>query len=771
MLGLLYWYRDFIEIPVIFLLDETGWIYPPDVVFLAYDVIVSFIILYYAYTFLGDTVRRFFSMLSGKRLVTKGESASLQADGDVAFEQTMEGSRDFDKTAKDLKKSRDFNALGELYAGVSKYKDAAKWFRKAKNGKRAAVMLAKSGKTLKAAKMLLKEGDFITAARFFAEKGKHVDAAKAHEKGGYSSFAAQSFVKAGKHNEAARVYAEYFSGARDTLEQQVQIADACMNLLESAEGKGKIDDEQRRGLTSAVAQRFDQGKRHDAAGKLYQGIGDLARAGEAYVLAGKLSEAAACFKQGGKEKEAANILGRFHEQHGRWKEAAMAYSGAGEYARSGECYAKASEPVRSAECYERAGVFFKAGVGYAHGGNFKEGIRVLQKLPEDDPHFDESRGLLGRCFYELHDYEHCAAALDNHLMGKRVERANKDYFYMLALAYEQIGKLEESRELLFKIRTVDTGFKDVTQRISSISSRISFKGGEGDPAISQTYHGAPDAPPSAAATVANAAVEDQLGGRYTLERELGRGGMGVVYLAKDTQLDRPVALKFIGSLIDSSDEFRKRFVREAQAAAKINHPNIIAIYDISATQGKSYIAMEFVEGQSLAQYLQRKGKLEPREALNIVGQSCAALAAIHEVGIVHRDIKPDNILLAKGGLVKVMDFGLAKSADNRLTRTGTAMGTPCYMSPEQVLGKDADARSDIYSIGLLLHEVLTGLVVFGDGDVLERQLNEMPKPPSAFIEDTPPALDQIVMKCVAKKPDDRYDSARSLLADIRNASK
>lgn len=263
------------------------------------------------------------------------------------------------------------------------------------------------------------------------------------------------------------------------------------------------------------------------------------------------------------------------------------------------------------------------------------------------------------------------------------------------------------------------------------------------------------------------AAQANIGGRYKLEKELGRGGMGVVYLAHDTQLDRPVALKFLGDFIDHSDEFRQRFTREARTAARIAHPNIISIYDINSSRGKAYIAMEYVEGGSLYRYIRTKGKLSPRETANIFVQVCSALAAIHEAGIVHRDIKPDNILIAKGGLVKITDFGLAKAEDVRLTRTGALMGTPSYMAPEQVLGKETDPRSDIYSLGLVLHECLTGKTVFTGEDVLEKQLNETPKPPSAFTDGIPEALDRIVMNCVAKKPEARYQTARALMDDLR----
>jgi serine/threonine-protein kinase len=335
---------------------------------------------------------------------------------------------------------------------------------------------------------------------------------------------------------------------------------------------------------------------------------------------------------------------------------------------------------------------------------------------------------------------------------------------MLALAYEQLGKLEESQRILYKIQSVDVSYKDVAQRLTNISSRISMG------AVAAPTPGPPGRTQvDPERTQVMQMVEGLLGGRYRLEQELGRGGMGVVYLAHDTQLDRPVALKFLGTLMDDSDEYRQRFVREAKVAARVNHPNIVSIHDISATLGRAHIVMEYVQGASLARYIREKGRLSPREAVNIFMQACSALDAVHKAGIVHRDIKPDNILIAKGGLVKLTDFGLAKAESSRITAANVVMGTPAYMSPEQSLGAEVDARSDVYSMGLVLHEMLTGTTVFSGGDVPDRQRNEMPPPPGTIVEGIPETLDRIVMKCVAKDPRRRYQTVSELVAALREA--
>ncbi|NIA13103.1 MAG: protein kinase [Nitrospiraceae bacterium] len=678
------------------------------------------------------------------------------------FTDTLEATGNLKATVEPLKKAKKWDRVAEIYASANEHKKAAKYFAKARNRKRAAEQWVRAGYALKAARLFRKEGDHATAARFFEEAGKHATAADAYTKAGDLPCAAAAYAHAGKVDTGARMFNDYFAGSRDNPQKQLQAAEACLAMLHEQAG---VPADVRAQLTEAVAGRYEQAGRLDLAARLFYDAGHKARAGGVYAKAGKLQEAAKCMKEAGKHREASLIGAQYYESLERWAEAGMAYAGGEEFRRAGDCFSKANDAARAAECYERAGEHYGAALAYSHQGRFEDAIRNLQQIKENEKSFALSRPLLGRCFYEMHDYDHCAATLDNHLMNTRVVSNNVEYFYMLALACEQLGQLQRSREILLRIQTVNVLYRDVEQRLSSISSRISLaKEASSVPPSSSGGIGAPQVGSMMES------VENLLGGRYRLDRELGRGGMGTVFLAHDTQLDRPVALKFLGALVDSSDEYRQRFIREAKAAAKVNHPNIVSIYDISASLGKAYIAMEFVDGPSMHRYLNDHGKLTPREAINFVVQACSALDAVHKAGIVHRDIKPDNMLVASGGLIKLADFGLAKADTARITGTGVVMGTPAYMSPEQTRHSDVDARTDIYAIGLILHEMLTGECVFRDGDVLTRQQEELPPAPGSLVADVPPELDAIVMKCIAKSPDDRVQTAADLLEALRAIS-
>jgi eukaryotic-like serine/threonine-protein kinase len=264
-------------------------------------------------------------------------------------------------------------------------------------------------------------------------------------------------------------------------------------------------------------------------------------------------------------------------------------------------------------------------------------------------------------------------------------------------------------------------------------------------------------------------------GRYELHRQIARGGMADVFLARDQLLDRPVAVKVLFPQFASDPSFVERFRREAQSAANLNHPNIVGVYDWGEEKGTYFIVMEYVDGRSLAEILRAEGMLHPDRAADITTDVAAALSFAHRNGVVHRDIKPGNVIIAPSGQVKVTDFGIARAfggggADANLTQTGSVMGTATYFSPEQAQGQSVDPRSDLYSLGVVLYEMLASRPPFtGDSAVTiaYKQVQEAPVPPSSINTRIPGSIEAIVMKLLAKSPADRYPSAEDLRADLR----
>jgi predicted Ser/Thr protein kinase len=263
-------------------------------------------------------------------------------------------------------------------------------------------------------------------------------------------------------------------------------------------------------------------------------------------------------------------------------------------------------------------------------------------------------------------------------------------------------------------------------------------------------------------------------GVYRIDSFLGRGGMGSVYLATHERLERRVALKLIAPALALDEEFRARFLRESQLAASLDHPNVIPIYDADEVDGVLYIAMRYVDGSSLRELIRERGSLSPAQTLRIVGQVAGALDEAHRVGLVHRDVKPANILIAaRGDHAYLCDFGLAKRASaSELTRTGSFLGSVGYCAPEQIRGRPLDGRADVYSLGCVAFHSLAGHAPYlGETDfaVLEAHLHNQPPSLSGVRSDLPPALDEPIATALAKDPADRYPTAGAFGAGLRQA--
>ena len=268
------------------------------------------------------------------------------------------------------------------------------------------------------------------------------------------------------------------------------------------------------------------------------------------------------------------------------------------------------------------------------------------------------------------------------------------------------------------------------------------------------------------------ARDTMVDGRYRVIRRLGSGGMADVYLAEDTQLGRKVALKLLYRRFAEDAEFVERFRREASSAAGLQHPNVVQVFDRGQWDGTYYIAMEYLEGRNLKEVVREHGALDPALAVDLVLQILKAARFAHRRGIVHRDIKPHNVIVDDEGRAKVTDFGIARAGASDMTETGSIMGTAQYLSPEQAQGQPVDARADLYSIGIVLYELLTGTLPFDAESAVTialKQVSEEPIPPTARNPAVPPALDAVVLRAMRKDPADRYQDAAAFIEALERA--
>jgi len=258
--------------------------------------------------------------------------------------------------------------------------------------------------------------------------------------------------------------------------------------------------------------------------------------------------------------------------------------------------------------------------------------------------------------------------------------------------------------------------------------------------------------------------------RYCGVRLLAQGGMATVELAKDTELDRSVAIKRLAENLAANEEYKRRFLREARLAARLSHPNIVAVYDAGAEGGVPFIVMEYVEGETVSDLLRRRGRLEPAETVALALQACSGLETAHEAGLVHRDIKPQNLLIASDGTLKIADFGIARSLDGtQLTQEGTVLGTAGYLAPEQAKGERVTAAADIYALGAVLYELLAGRPPYEADSLAElfvKQTEGSIPPLRELAPAAPAALEDAVMHALARAPEYRPESAAAFAAEL-----
>ncbi|HVH19467.1 MAG TPA: protein kinase [Myxococcota bacterium] len=753
---------------------------------------------------------------------SKGKAQAETADAEMG--RAAVGGKLARKAKKDaaaLARKGEQSEAAELCFSAGLLDEAADYFIEAGEPSRAAEIRHDQNRFLESAELYAKAGNHSSAAVIFAQQNEFGRAAEANLAAGNLSQAAEMFEKSGDFRRAAECY-EKTDFPRDAARcwgkcQQWLRAAKCLDqeLVEAA-GAANRDDRAREDygkLVRMAAQLYQRGGELEKAenvlvkGSLWEQAaeladkrGDAARAVELFQKARQAPRAAKALEKTGNATGAARILAEYHRDRGEHADAATQFEKAGElleaadlyrllerYAEAAGCYDRAGSPAQAAEmfsaasdrpnaarCFERAGKFAEAAECWAlegddvreaemlekAGANLRAGqvhrekgradaaIAALQSVAPGHADFAGASALLGEIFRERQMYPVAIAKLRDALGENELDRTNHRVFYCLATVHEASGDFASAVALYEKLLAFDVRYEDVHARLQHCRDEVAK---------------------AAPAGAAGGGAPQARSGRYAIRGTLGRGGMGVVYKADDTVLDRTVAFKVLPDALRENPQALKNFLREAKSAAQLNHPNIVMVYDAGEQDGVFYIAMEYVDGHTLKEIIKRRGRIAPKGVAHVVSQMSEALAYAHDKKIVHRDIKTANAMWTVDRKAKIMDFGLAKVIEEVRNHTTVVSGTPYYMSPEQTLGKNVDQRTDIYSLGVSVFEMATGGLPFTEGNLPYHHVHTPPPDPLEVVPDLPPVLAQIIDRCMRKDPDERYQNAREILAELRAA--
>lgn len=450
---------------------------------------------------------------------------------------------------------------------------------------------------------------------------------------------------------------------------------------------------------------------HAAAAALYEKAGAPARAAEAYRMAGDLAAA-----------------GRAWETAEDWDSAVA-------------CFRECGDRASLTGALERRGSYFEAAELALEGSDWNRAIRDLQHVAPGNPRYTDACRLLGRAYQQIGETDLAIQKLEEVVRSRGAE-APLDLQRSLAEALEHTGQAERALSVYRDILLRDPDHPNVQTRVESLRKQVSSQ------RLATVSHPGPGGGGG--------------GGRYEILEELGRGGMGVVYRARDRRLGREVALKRLPENLRDHPKAVELFLREARAAAALNHPNIVTLFDADEDDGHFFITMELLRGQNLYAILRRVGRAKPRDVARLCVQVCAGLDYAHESGIVHRDVKTANLFFTHDKVVKVMDFGLAKMTEEVRKSTTVVAGTPYYMAPEQSAGAQVDRRADVYALGVTLFELATGTLPFEEGDVAFHHRSTPAPDPRSRVPDLPAPLAELILHCMAKRPDGRPPTAAAV---------
>jgi serine/threonine-protein kinase len=453
-----------------------------------------------------------------------------------------------------------------------------------------------------------------------------------------------------------------------------------------------------------------------------------------------------------------------HRQAGEAFEVAADYAGAArnyeaayDYQRAADCYSEIGDTEKVVSMLEALGDLYEAGKTAAEGGLVERAIHNLQQVDSRHGFYSERCRLLAELLTQRGELDLAVATYGEALEIWGADNAPLEMQQAYGELLEQAERQQEALTVYEGIRRRDVHFGDVSSRVETLKKQLSTMAEEASDTATMPL-------------VANGAQSSRIGdenSRYEVIEELGRGGMGVVYRARDRNLGRVVALKVLPDNLRQHPQAVKLFLREARAAAALNHPNIVTLFDAGQEGDAYFITMECLEGAGLESVLASRGWLPTKAAATVGLQVAAGLDYAQRARIVHRDIKPSNLFLTRDRTVKVMDFGLAKMVEEVRRGSTVIGGTPNFMAPEQATGGTVDHRTDLYALGGTLFELVTGTVPFESGDVAYHHVHSPPPDARERNVEVPAAMAELLMQMMAKAPDDRVQSAKDLATRLQ----
>ncbi len=741
-----------------------------------------------------------------RRAQKQADAIAKKGDAGQAADLLVEAGL-LDRAAELFIDAGQFIRAAEIRHDQNRFADSAALYEKAGRFDNAGQIFSAQGDWVRAAECFVRAGRMSLAAEMFEKGGQHAMAGERYAEAGFQRHAAQAFVRAQAWGQAAAaleaVISEEFARASSggDARRQKELRTLVLQAGKLHEQAGQLERAQgvleRGGCFAAAAELATRAERHAQAAELFLRAQDPLRAAEA-------------LRRLGEEGEAARVLGEYFRDRGEDEQAAQEFERAGElaaagdlwrkmerFAQAGECYERqgdpalagemfraAGDPARAAACFERGGRFGEAAACWSETGDHAreadaleragellraaellhrlgrtdDAIKVLQHVGPESPDFTAASARLGEIFRARGQHSLAVKKLRQAIGDAPLSRENVEAFQTLAEALEDAGEAAEAVEIYEKILTFDYHFPNIEKRLAAARDRLAAAAAAPAENAPFSTTGTPRAPGASAPP-----------GRYEIVGELGRGGMGIVYKARDTVLDRVVAFKVLPDALRENPQALKNFLREAKSAAQLNHPNIVTVYDAGEQDGRAYIAMEYVDGTTLKEIVKRRGAIAPSGVANVLAQMCEALAYAHDKKIVHRDVKTANTMWTRDRKAKIMDFGLAKIVEEVRNHTTLVSGTPYYMSPEQTLGRNIDHRTDIYSLGVTIFELGTGTLPFREGNVPYHHVHTPPPDPQSVNPNLPDPLSRIILRCLQKNPDQRYASTREILAELRTA--